>query len=69
MELGTPNLRPGKGDFLFQKFRIGVSPENSQISRTGRSQGGRCANLLQAVRQICAKLAFRFIDHTKSAQN
>ena len=38
----------------------------SEIPRRGRSQRGRCANLSQIARQICAKLlVFRFVHHTK----
>ena len=35
----------------------------------GGSRGGRCANLSQIARQICAKLLiFRFVHHTKGAR-
>ena len=39
-------------------------PEKGAFAR------GRCADLSQVVRQICAKLlVFRFVHHTKGAQN
>ena len=42
----------------------------SEIPRRGRSQEGRCANVSQLARQICAKLpAFRFVHLRKSAQH
>ena len=47
----------------------GVS-EFSEIPTRGRSRGGRCANLSQIARQICAKLPVcRFVHQRKGAQN
>ena len=41
----------------------------SEILRRGRSRRGRCANLSQIERQICAKLpVFRFVHQRKGAQ-
>ena len=53
--------------FRPSKHRIYILLE---ILRRGRSRGGRCANLSQIARQICAKLPlFLFVHHTKGAQN
>ena len=45
-------------------------PDFSEIPKRGRSRRGRCAIFSQIARQICAKLPlFRFVHHTKGAQN
>ena len=49
---------------------IVVSPALTEIPRRGRSREGRCANLSQSARQICAKLPlFRFVHQRKGVQN
>ena len=46
------------------------SPRKSEITRRGRSRRGRCANLLQIARQICANCWYiRFIHQREGAQN
>ena len=52
-----------RGQKLFQELSF------SQIPRRGRSWGGRCANLSQIARQICAKLPVFCFAHQRNQES